>query len=403
MSSQRLNSYRWNGINTHGKRCHGIRFADSTIALQQQLNDEQISLISEQSLPHLADIWIKRSLSPRQRQQLMQQLASALGSGLSLKQTLANMRCDLDDPRLSATLGFLHASLNEGISFYRALTHCGQFPALERQLIYTAEQSGQLAQTCHYISDYLERQIQLRQQAIRALSYPALVFTMAISMLFFLLHVIVPQFSALFTRLHTPLPMYTQWVMHLAQLTRHSLPLIGVILMMLALLGYAYHHYPSYRLAFDRLQLRIPWLGQWLEQLQRVRVETLLTTTYQSGLTLKQGLECTVTACSNLAFEKRLRNAMSDLEQGQSFYLATKKQKIFAANSLQLLRIGEESGTLATMLKKVSEIDSKQLTLITQVSLDLIEPLVMAIVGLLVGGIVVAMYLPVFQIGNVIH
>ncbi|MFM2478055.1 type II secretion system F family protein [Celerinatantimonas sp. MCCC 1A17872] len=403
MLANNLDCFYWQGINQNGQACRGMHIANSQYALIEQLEQRQISLLKMRKLPRIFAQAYARKLSLNKRHQIIEQLANSLSAGLSVKQTLTLMLNSASNPHLTAVLSFLHHTMSQGASLSESLAQSGHFTHLEQQLLYTAEQSGQLPQTCSYLAQYLTRQVQLRRRLIKALSYPLVVTLMAIGMFSFLLEFIVPQFTQLFISLHTPLPIYTQWIIKLAALSHYSLEILISLALLIGVLRYQYHRHSLFKLRFDKSLLRVPVLGAIIQLKEQVKLTTLIAATYQSGMPIKQSFECAKDICANQAFAKRIKGCVNALEHGQSLYQAVVTAELFNLEQQQLLKIAQESGTLATILVKIAKQDDERLDVVMHIAVDLIEPLVMALVGLLIGGVIIAMYLPIFEIGNVIH
>lgn len=403
MLPSNLNCFYWQGINHCGQSCRGIHIAESQYALIEQLELRQISLLKTRQLPTIVAQTYARKLSLNKRHQIIEQLANSLTAGLSVKQTLSLMLNSISDKHIAAVLSFLYHQMSQGKSLSEAMLLSGHFTHLDHQLLYTAEQSGQLPQTCDYLAQYLTGQIQLRRRLIKALSYPLVVTLMAIGMFSFLLKFIVPQFTQLFASLHTPLPIYTQWIIKLAGVSHYSFEILisSVGLIFMAHYQYQRHHY--FKLHFDELILHLPVIGKIIQLKEQVKLTTLITATYRSGLPIKQSFECAGQICANQTFARRIKACVHALEYGQSLYQAVVNAGLFNLEQQQLLKIAQESGTLATILAKIAKMDNDRLDIVMHIAVDLIEPIVMALVGLLIGGVIIAMYLPIFEIGNVIH
>ncbi|CAG9297953.1 type II secretion system F family protein [Celerinatantimonas diazotrophica] len=403
MLPSNLNCFYWQGINQSGQSCRGIHIADSQYTLIEQLELRQISLLKTHQLPRIVAQTYARKLSVTKRHQIIEQLANSLTAGLSVKQTLSLMLNSISDKRLAAVLSFLHHQISQGESLSESLRQSGHFTHLDHQFLYIAEQSGQLSQTCNYLAQYLTGQIQLRRRLIKALSYPLVVTIMAIGMFGFLLEFIVPQFTQLFTSLHTPLPIYTQWIIKLAALSHYSFEILILFVGLIFMARYHYQHHHRFKLRVDEFILHIPVLGKMIQLKEQVKLTTLLAATYQSGMPIKQSFECAEQICTNQVFVRQVTGCVNALEHGQSLYQAVLDVGLFNLEQQQLLKIAQESGTLATILAKIAKMDDDRLDVVMHIAVDMIEPIVMALVGLLIGGVIIAMYLPIFEIGNVIH
>ncbi|CAG9000206.1 MAG: Putative type II secretion system protein F [Candidatus Celerinatantimonas neptuna] len=396
--------YYWKGVDQYGKLRKGRYLAPSEHHLQQQLISEQISLIKARRLPCWLTKWLRRPLTLTQRYMFVEQLATSLNAGMSLHQTLNILHQRYHQKNLKTLIQQLISMIEEGKAFSTALEQSKQFPILYSQLIKTGERSGKLPEIFIYLSEHLKRQLSLRRKLINSLSYPTIVIIMTSLTLIFMLHFIIPKFTSLFNELHTPIPAYTQWILDVSQHLQILLPYILVTVSISAFTIYvAQRRWPNLRHIQEKVIFEIPMLGKILLQSQQQRINSILMTTYTSGLPIMQGLNCAYEASNNGLFQTKLKETMKLIHEGDSFYAAASQMQLLTRDHLQLLMIGEESGTLDKMLVKITELGHEELMATTEVLVNLIEPLVMAVVGLVIGVIVVAIYLPIFDLGRVIH
>lgn len=404
MNTSSSRFYYWKGVDQYGKLRHGRYLAPSRLHLQQQLISEQIGLIKSYRLPHWLTIFLRRPLTLTQRYTFIEQLATSLNAGMSLHQTLDMLHRRYHHKNLKTLIQQLISMIEEGKPLSEALEQSRQFPILYSQLIKTGEQSGKLPEIFIYLAEHLKRQITLRRKLINSLSYPAVVIIMTGLTLIFMLHFIIPKFTSLFEELHAPIPAYTQWVLDLSDHLSILLPYALVIVSIFALSIYiAQQRWPSLRQIQEKCLFSIPLLGKLLLQSQQQRISSILMTTYTSGLPIMQGLNCAYEASNHDSIKTRIKQTMQLIHEGHSFYYAASKMELLTRDHLQLLMIGEESGTLDKMLVKITELGHEELMATTEVLVNLIEPFVMAVVGLIIGVIVVAIYLPIFDLGRIIH
>lgn len=396
--------YCWQGIDHYGNGCHGVRYCDSVSSLQQQLSDAQISLISAHKQPFWQRSWRANRLNFKEREQFTEQLATTLEQKIPLKQALKMLASQQPNARLCWLATFLSHQLEQGLSLSLALQQSHQFPQFYVQLVATGEQIGALSAIFTQLDNYMQRTRELRQSLRRALSYPLLVFGMALATLALMFHFIIPKFRALFSELSTPLPPLTQDVLFIAShLHLISLLIItfGLLLIMLPKLSRRYA--PQLWQRLDRQCYRLPILGRIRQLICWERLVTALKTSSDCGLPLLAGLKNIGQLCPAGFYQQQLHQVIEMVKSGQSFYQSCQQNQLFSAHARQLIHMGEESGTLEQMLAKIVQLYRQQLDTSLRVWLDLLEPIMMAFIGIVVGTIVIAMYLPIFNLGNIVH
>ncbi|MFM2483126.1 type II secretion system F family protein [Celerinatantimonas sp. YJH-8] len=397
-------SYQWQGIDAHGLSCQGIRLSTSVEQLQKQLIEEHISLIQARKQSIWLRHWRRSHLSFSERQQFTEQMATTLHAGIPLEQSLKMLSHQHQSPRIVLLAEQIRMALEQGLSLSLALQQSRQFSPFYYQLIAAAERIGALATIFSQLQHYLNDQSTLRHQLMKALCYPLFILILATVTLFFMFHFIVPKFRQLFNQLHAPLPVLTQ---HVIWLSTHTQSLL-ISLMLLILSSYLTakiirHYRPQHWRQLQAIWLKLPMIGKIRQLIWWSRTSTILATTSCSGLPLLTGLENVLAICQHHYYRQQLQNVIERVKSGQSFYLACQYSQLFTPQAQQLINLGEESGTLDQMLVKITQLYEQQLTTALQIGFDLIEPIVMAAMGAIIGTIVIAMYLPIFNLGNIVH
>ncbi|MEX2334421.1 MAG: type II secretion system F family protein, partial [Pseudohongiella sp.] len=233
--------------------------------------------------------------------------------------------------------------------------------------------------------------------------YPLAVLATAILVTALLLIKVVPQFATTFADLGAPLPALTQWVLRLSDLVISQGWLWAAITIGAALGCYRLiQRRRGARLLYDRLSLQIPALGPLVRNAALARICRTLCTTLAAGLTIVEALRLSATAAGNLVYQQTCFDILGDVEQGQPLAFSIRKTGLFPVMMTQLTNAGEESGTLDAMLEKCADHYEDSVDNLLDGITSLLEPLIMTVLGLLVGGLMIAMYLPIFSLGAVL-
>jgi type IV pilus assembly protein PilC len=333
---------------------------------------------------------------------ITQQTANMIKAGLPLLQALSIVAAGSEQPRVRQLLLALHDRVATGGRFSEALAeHPQYFDRLFISLISVGEQTGTVDTALERIAIGQQRDASIISQVKKALSYPLAVLVTAMAVTAVLLVKVVPQFAATFADLGAPLPALTQTVLNLSDLViRYGW--LGLALLVGALLCccHAIRSKPGARLIFHQLLLRLPVLGVVVRNAALARICRTLSTTLAAGLTVIEALRLSAAAAGNLPFRKVCLDILADVEQGQSLGFSIRKTAAFPVMITQLTHVGEESGTLDTMLARCADHYEHSVNDLLDGLTGLLEPLIMAALGVLVGGLMVAMYLPIFRLGG---
>jgi type IV pilus assembly protein PilC len=340
-------------------------------------------------------------IKPHDMLLLTQQTANMLKAGLPLLQALNIVAASTEHPRVRQLLSALQEKIAAGGRLSEALSeHPHNFNRLFISLTAVGEQSGTLDTALERLAGFQERDAALVSKVKKAMTYPLAVLATAILVTAVLLVKVVPQFAHTFADLGAPLPVFTQRVLQLSDLViTHgwlwAATLAGVALCCCRLV----QRKTGARMLYDRLLLRIPVLGALVRNAALARICRTLATTTAAGLSIVDALKLSATAAGNLLYQQTCLDILSDVEQGQSLGFSIRKTGVFPVMITQLTNAGEESGTLDAMLEKCAGHYEQRVNDLLDGLTGLLEPLIMVVLGALVGGLMVAMYLPIFRLG----
>ncbi|POG01695.1 type II secretion system protein F [Pseudomonas putida] len=331
------------------------------------------------------------------------QLATLLKAGVPLLQAFEVMGRSGCSTGQAALLEKLKRDVASGLGLADALQrHPAWFDGLYCNLIRVGEQSGTLDRQLEQLAGMLEQRQVLRKRVRKAMLYPLLLLT-GLGVSAVLLLEVIPRFESLFAGFDTALPAFTQWVIDLSTgLGRYApLLLITAVGLGLALTRLYQKHAPA-RLWLTAQALRLPVFGRLLSQAALARFARTLATSYAAGVPLLDALVTVAKACGDDLHEQAVQRLRQGMANGQALNQAMAIEPLFPPLLVQLTAIGESSGTLDQMLEKSASHYEEQVSQTLDQLTSLLEPAIVLILGLLVGGLVVAMYLPIFQLGSLI-
>ena len=393
--------YAWEGINRKGRRVSGHSTGHNPALVKAQLRRQGISpgLVRKHS-PVLAGL--KPSIKSADITQLTRQLATLLKAGIPLLQALDIISEGFDNATLRELLQGLQQSIAAGTSLADALRkHPRCFDELYCNLVAAGEQAGALETLLERVAIHREKSEQLKARIKKAMTYPITVLIVASLVTGVLLVHVVPQFQSLFAGVDGKLPGFTLQVIALSEFMQRAW--WGVALGLLAAgfgLRHAYHALPAFQLWLDAGLLKVPVAGKLLRKSAVARYARTLSTTFAAGVPLVQALDSVAGATGSGPFRQAIEHMRHDVSTGMQLNQSMAVSGLFPGMAIQMTAIGEESGTLDRMLEKVANQYEADVDTLVDHLTSLMEPLIMVVLGGIVGALVIAMYLPVFQLGS---
>ncbi|XKM13125.1 protein transport protein HofC [Orbaceae bacterium ac157xtp] len=334
---------------------------------------------------------------------ITEQLATMLKAGLPIVDILSLMAKEHHLLQWRWLLDQLKNDILAGQPLSTAVSyHPTIFPPLYKELVATGELTGQLEHNFENLAMQMQRAQLLQKHIKKALRYPIFLLAVTVVVTLIMLLVVLPKFEEVYSSFDASLPAFTQGLIAVSNLLKtYTLP---IFIFMLATFA-VFHFYlkKQYKMRLDKYSLKIPVLGKLLATTYLTQLFQTLTITQRSGIPLIAGLQATQNILYNEIFKSSLMSIISAIEQGSSFSQAVSKYAIFPSLCYQLILIGEESGTLDVMLNNLADYYQQQSEDFSDNLAQKIEPLMMSIMAIIIGGLVIAMYLPIFQLGNVIH
>ncbi|MBC7006665.1 type II secretion system F family protein [Photobacterium sp. BZF1] len=401
---RKIRYYRWRGINPTGKRLSGVMLGFQEQEIRAKLNEQQIQI--RKLKRHNPSTLSKRKnqLKATDITAITRQLATMVNSGVPVVQALKLIATSHHKAEGRATLAMISNQVEAGLSLSRAmLTSSPLFDDFYCDLVATGEQTGHLAQAFNRLATYREKSEAMRKKVIKAMIYPTMVTLTAIIVTVMMLIFVIPQFASIFNSFGADLPWFTQRIIDISDLMLShglylalSLSLSGIIAIT------AYRKSDQHKLRVHRMLLALPIMGPVLRKAAIARFARTLATTFSSGIPLLTGLEAAGRTSGNRFIEQAIEGAHNDTAAGMPLHLALRHSEVFPELMLQMVMIGEESGSIDDMLNKVAITYEDDVDNTVDNLGKIIEPLIIMFLGTLIGGLLIAMYMPVFKLMSVV-
>jgi type IV pilus assembly protein PilC len=394
--------FRWEGRDKKGKRLKGRSLAPDEAALRADLRRQGIapSRIRKQSNAMRKGGGVKAmDIAVFSRQ-----LATMLAAGIPLVQGFEIVGAGHEKPSMQKLILDIKSDVEAGTSLHEALAkHPLYFDDLYINLVEAGEQAGALEGLLDKIATYKEKTEALKKKVKKALFYPAAVLAVAVIVTIILLIFVIPQFESLFKGFGADLPAFTQMVINLSRFVQSDgIYIAAVIAAIVWVFFYFKKRSKRMREFLDRMALKMPVIGPILNKAAIARFSRTLATMFAAGVPLVEALESVAGATGNIVYENAVMRMRDEVATGQRLQRAMETTELFPNMVVQMIAVGEESGSLDTMASKVATFYEAEVDNAVDAMSSLLEPLIMVILGVLVGGLVIAMYLPIFKLGSVV-
>lgn len=403
MATHAPDIFLYKGVDKKGKKVEGEITGTSTAIVKAQLLKQGIRAQNVRKKPKPL-FGGKKKIKPMDIAIFTRQMATMMKAGVPLVQSFDIVADGVDNPTLAELIRAIREDVASGTGFAPSLRkHPKYFDDLFCNLVESGEQSGSLETMLDRIATYKEKTERLKAKIKKAMTYPIAVVVVAIVVTGILLVKVVPQFAETFSSFGADLPAFTLFVLGLSELAQ-AYWLQGLVIIMATVFIFKSlkQRNKSFAITLDRLALRIPITGQIVYQSIIARFARTLSTTFAAGVPLIDALESVAGATGNAIYESAVLKVRDEVATGTQLNVAMRQTKMFPSMLLQMTTIGEESGSLDEMLDKVANYYEEAVDNLVDSLTSLLEPMIMSVLGILVGGLMVAMYLPIFQLGNVV-
>ncbi|MBK1885411.1 type II secretion system F family protein [Marinobacter sp. DY40_1A1] len=401
--SQKLESYVWEGKDRKGNKSKGELAGSSLALVKAQLRKQGIipDKVKKKPKPLFGG---SKKITPFDIAMLTRQLATMMKAGVPLVQSFDIVADGLENKGLQELVMSIRNDISSGTSFAASLRkHPKHFDNLYCNLVDSGEKAGALEAMLDRIALYLEKTELLKKKVKKAMTYPIAVVTVAIIVTAILLVKVVPQFESLFQGFGAELPVFTQMVVRLSEWMQSwwfvvLLGIVGTIF----LFKEAKSRSQKFSDIVDKYILKLPVVGEILDKSAVAKFGRVLSTTFAAGVPLVDALDSVAGATGNAIYRDAIQRIKADVSSGTQLQASMRQQDVFPVMAVQLTAIGEESGNLDEMLEKVAVHYEAVVDDMVDNLTALMEPMIMAVLGVLVGGLIIAMYLPIFQMGQVV-
>ena len=395
--------FTWEGTDRKGSRVKGELSGASPALVKAQLRKQGVNPLKVRK-KSVSLFSAGKKIKPMDIALFTRQMATMMKAGVPLLQSFDIIGEGFDNPNMRKLVDDLKQEVAAGNSFAAALRKKPQyFDDLYCNLVDSGEQSGALETLLDRVATYKEKTEALKAKIKKAMNYPIAVVLVAIIVSSILLIKVVPQFQEVFSNFGAELPAFTVMVIGLSEMLQEWW--YAVLFAMIAA-GFAFKqaHLRSekFRNWFDRLMLKVPVVGEILYKSAVARFARTLSTTFAAGVPLVDALDSVAGATGNVVFRNATAKVKSDVSSGMQLNFSMRTTNTFPSMAIQMTAIGEESGALDEMLAKVATFYEEEVDNMVDGLTALMEPMIMAVLGVLVGGLIIAMYLPIFQLGSVV-
>jgi len=404
ITKQDMETFLWEGKDKRGKKMSGERVGRNDMLIKAELRQMGITPMRVRKKPKPLFGSAGKTIKAKDIAVFTRQLSTMLNSGIPLVQSFTIISQATENPRLKKLILDIRNDVESGSALSEALKkHPLYFDELYVNLVESGESAGVLDQVLASIASYKERIETIKGKVKKALFYPAAVIAVAIAVTVLLLIMVIPQFEEVFQQFGADLPAFTRMVIDLSVfmqqrgwiiLVAFVLGIIGIIQLKKRNKGVSH--------LLDRLSLKIPVIGGVLEKSALARFASTLSTTFAAGVPLVDALKTVAGATGNVVYEDAVLQVRDDVAIGHQMQLAMQQTGVFPPMLIQMTAIGEEAGSLDAMLSKVAGFYEEEVNNTVDALSSLLEPIIIIFVGVVVGGMVIAMYLPIFQLGAVI-
>ena len=399
-----LNLFVWEGTDKRGVKMKGEQSSKNANFLRAELRKQGItpSVVKVKPKPLFGQTG--KRISAKEIAFFSRQMATMMKSGVPIVASLEIIEGGQKNPRMSKMVQQIRYDIESGLSLSEAISrHPGQFDELYRNLVRAGEGAGVLETVLDTIASYKENIEALKGKIKKALFYPIMVMAVALLVSAVLLIYVVPQFEQFFANFGADLPAFTKLVITMSEFMQawwwvFLIAIVGGVFGML----YGMKHSPKFKHGVDRIVLKIPVIGQIMHNSAVARFARTLAVTFKAGVPLVEALDNVAGATGNAVYERAVYRIRDDVAVGYPVNMAMKQVNLFPHMVIQMAAIGEEAGALDAMLFKVAEYYEQEVNNAVDALSSLLEPIIMVFIGVVVGAMVIAMYLPIFKLAATI-
>jgi len=397
--------YKWEGKTAKGAVKKGEMEAPGEAAIRIHLRQQNIipTTISSKGKEITISLPYKRKVQQRSVAVFTRQLATMIDAGLPLVQSLEVLSSQQENKVFKNIIREIREDVEGGSTFAGALKkHPVTFNELYTNLVVAGEEGGILDNILNRLASYIEKAEALKKKVKSALIYPATIVTVAVAVVIILMVFVIPVFETMFQSAGQSLPLPTVIVLTISKMIRKYIIIFVPALILFFFLFKRYYKTENGRAVVDRLLLRLPVFGPLFRKIAVARFSRTLGTLVSSGVPILDGLSIVSRTSGNRAIETAIMNARASIREGETIAEPLSRSTLFPPMVIQMIAVGESTGALDSMLSKIAEFYEDEVDVAVSNLTSLLEPLLMIFLGIVIGGVVIAMYLPIFNMASAV-
>ena len=391
----------------NGEVVEGIYIADSEARLRRDLEEKGMYVLSLQPRGVLSGIPAlgarRRRISRQEFVVFNQELATLLKAGMPLTQSLDILRQRVENPTFKAVLDGVYNKVQSGTALSDAFSEHGDlFPAVYSASLLAGERSGNLDSVIRRYVAYEKLIGAARRRTISALIYPLILITMMAVLIGIIVLKVIPAFSDFYATFDRPLPLLTRVIVGFSNALASNILVLGPATIALVVVGILWFRQPSQKVVIDRWMLSIPWFGATARKFYTSQVARMLSTLLGGGIPLVHSIEIAARSTSNRYMSDGLDEVRRRVQEGQSFAGALRARMVFPDVAVKMVEVGESTGALQDMLSSLAEFYDEEVETEVERVTKLIEPAMLVFMGIIIAAVVLALYLPLFELTSVV-
>jgi type IV pilus assembly protein PilC len=403
-----MGKFKYKAKNQSGKIVEGVLEAENEAGLASLLRQRRLELVSSSASRGFGELFsflTAGGITIRDLVIFSRQFSTMVNAGLPILQGLNILATQSDNKTFGAILGKIRDDISNGIPLSEAMSrHPKAFSTLYVNMVKAGEQGGILDTIFERLSEYMEKADGLQRKVKSAMMYPTIVMSVAVLIMIFLMVKVVPTFKDVFESFGAKLPPPTQLLVDISDFMAswRALVLLGVVVLIFTILQ-IYRRTKAGAYQFDALMMKLPVFGHLVRISSVAKFARTLGTLIKSGVPIMEAMETVGKTSGNLVVERAIMQARESLKEGKTLTEPLKKSGVFPPMVIQMINVGEETGALDNMLGKVADFYEDEVDTAVDGLTSIIEPILIVFLGVTVGFMVIAMFMPMFNMGNVVN
>ena len=391
-----------------GEIIEGVYVADSEVHLRHELEEKGLFVLSLQRRGMLPGVGLSRGSRRRiRRQELLvfnQELATLIKAGMPLVQSLDILRQRVSNPTFKAVLDGVYGKVKAGTALSDAFgEHPDLFPGVYSASLMAGERAGNLDEVIRRYVAYEKVIGAVKRRTISALIYPAILVTMMLVLIGIIVLRVVPAFSEFYSNFGRQLPLSTRIIIGISHFVVGNLPILVVGVIAAAIALSSWWKQPGQRTRIDRMLLELPWAGATVRKFSTAQLARTLSTLLGGGIPLVNALEIAGRSMSNRHLASQLVDVTRRVREGEGFAAGLRERGLFADVAVKMVEVGESTGALQEMLNSLAEFYDEEIETEVQRFITLIEPVILVVMGAVIALVVLALYMPLFELSSVVQ